>query len=61
MAESIDYNGYRIEVSPLGKGWRTMIYPLGSKLALPENPSNMERVPKETIIAEAMTIIDARV
>jgi len=38
-----------------------MIYPPGSKLALPESPSNMERVPKETIIAEAMKIIDARV
>ena len=61
MAESIHYNGYRIEVSPLGKGWRTMIYPPGSKLALPESPSNMERVPKETIIAEAMKIIDARI
>jgi hypothetical protein len=26
MAERIDYRGYRLEVGPVGKGWRAAIY-----------------------------------
>ena len=61
MAEGVDYKGYRIDVSPLGKGWRAVIYPPGSKSALPESPSSLEKIPKEVIVAEAMKIIDVRV
>jgi hypothetical protein len=25
--ETVDYNGYRLEVVPVGKGWRASIYP----------------------------------
>jgi hypothetical protein len=59
--EIINYNGYRLEVVPVGKGWRVSIYPPDSSLALRERPSNLEKVPRETVIAEAKKIVDARV
>jgi hypothetical protein len=60
MIESIDYKGYRLEVSAVLKGWRTSIYPPGSKFALSESPSTLENCFKEAIVAEAKRIIDAR-
>jgi hypothetical protein len=58
--ENIDYNGFRLEVVPVGKGWRVSIYPPASTSALHESPSILEKVPKETVIAEAKKIVDAR-
>jgi hypothetical protein len=58
--ETIDYNGYRLEVAPVGKGWRVSIYPPDSNSALPESPSILEKVPKEIVIAAAKKIVDAR-
>jgi hypothetical protein len=59
MAESIGYKGYRVEVCTILKGWRTSIYPPGSKTPLPESPSTLESSSKEAIIAEAKKIVDA--
>ena len=59
--EIINYNGYRLEVVPVGKGWRVSIYPPDSTVALRESPSILEKVLKETVIAEAKKIVDARV
>jgi hypothetical protein len=59
--ENIDYNGYRLEVVAVGKGWRVSIYPPDSMSALHESPSILEKVSKETVIAEAKKIVDARV
>ena len=56
---AIDYKGYRIEVSPVGKGWRAAIFAPGSTRALPNSPSNLEESRTEEIIAEAKRIIDA--
>jgi hypothetical protein len=58
--EIINYNSYRLEVVPVGKGWRVSIYPPDSSLALRESPSILEKVPKETVIAQAKKIVDAR-
>jgi hypothetical protein len=58
--ETINYNGYRLEVAPVGKGLRVSIYPPGSTSPLRESPSSLEKVPKETVIAEAKKIVDAR-
>src|ERR1700730_11947518 len=58
--ENIDYNGQRVEVVAGGKGWRVPIYPPDSPSALRESPSILEKVPKETVIAEAKKIVDAR-
>jgi hypothetical protein len=60
MAERIDYRGYRLEVGPVGKGWRAAIYVPGSASPLPESPATLEKITKEEIVAEAMRIIDAR-
>lgn len=60
-AEIVDFNGYRLEVVPVGRGWRVSIYPPDSTVALRESPSILEKVPKETVIAEAKRIVDARV
>jgi hypothetical protein len=59
--EIVTYDGYRLEVVPVGKGWRVSIYPPDSTVALRESPSILEKVLKETVIAEAKRIVDARV
>ena len=60
MAERIDYRGYRLEVSPVGKGWRAAIYAPGSTSPLPESPATLEKISKEEIVTQAKEIIDAR-
>jgi hypothetical protein len=60
MAEELNYKGYRLLVSPVGKGWRAMIYAPGSPSALPESPATLEKSSKEAIVAEARKIVDAR-
>jgi hypothetical protein len=55
----VEYKGYRINLSPVGKGWRALIFGPGSSRALPESPSNLEKSRPEEIIAEAKRIIDA--
>jgi hypothetical protein len=56
---AIEYKGYRIEICPVGKGWRASIYSPGSKSPLPESPTNLEKSRSEEIVAEAR-VIDAR-
>ena len=57
--EIVNYRGYRLEVVPVGKGWRVSIFPPDSILALRESPCILEKVPKETVIDEARMIVDA--
>jgi hypothetical protein len=57
----VDYKGYRIEVSPVGKGWRAVIFAPGSTRALADSPSNLEKSPTEAIVAEAKRFINARI
>jgi hypothetical protein len=52
----MEYKGYRIEVSRLGKGWRASIFSPASKRALPD----LEKSQAEEIVAEAKRIIDER-
>ena len=54
------YKDHRIIVSSVGRGWRAMIYAPGSRAALPESPSSLEECRKETIVAAAKGIVDAR-
>ena len=56
----IDYKGYRIEVSPLGKGWRASIFSPGSISPWPNSPVNLEKSSTEEIVAEAKRIIELR-
>ena len=56
----VEYKGYRIEVSQVGKGWRAVIFAPGSTRALADSPSNLEKSRTEEIVAEAKRIIDAR-
>ena len=56
----IEYKGYRMEVSPVGKGSRAAIFAPGSTRALGDSPSNLEKSRAEEIVAEAKRIIDAR-
>jgi hypothetical protein len=60
VAQELSYKGYRLLVSPVGKGWRAMIFPPGSSSALPESPATLEKSSKEAIVAEAEKIIDTR-
>ena len=56
----IDYKGYRIEVSPVGKGWRASIFSPGSISPWPNSPVNLEKSSTEEIVAEAKRIIELR-
>jgi len=56
----IDYKGYRIEVGPLGKGWRASIFSPGSTTPWPNSPTNLEKSSSEAIVAEAKRIIEVR-
>jgi hypothetical protein len=60
MSQRIDYRGYRLEVGPVGKGWRAAIYAPGSPTPLLESPSMLEKSSKDNIVIEAKSIIDAR-
>jgi hypothetical protein len=60
MSERIDYRGYRLEIGPVGKGWRVAIYAPGSASPLPESPAVLEKITKEEIVTLAKEIIDGR-
>jgi hypothetical protein len=55
---AIDYKGYRIEVSPLGKGWRASIFSPGSTSRWLNSPANLEKSSTEEIVAEAKRVIE---
>jgi hypothetical protein len=57
---AIDYKGYRIEVSPVGKGWRASIFSPGSTSPWLNSPANLEKSSQEEIVAEAKRIIEVR-
>jgi hypothetical protein len=56
----VEYKGYRLEIDPVCKGWRASIYSQGATSPLHDSPTNLEKSPKEDIIALAKQIIDAR-
>jgi len=56
----VDYKGYRIEVCPLGKGWRASIFSPGSISPWLNSPVNLEKSSTEEIVAEAKRIIGVR-
>ena len=58
--DSNEYKGYRIEVCPVGKGWRASIFSPGSTTPWPNSPVNLEKSSTEEIVAEAKRIIEVR-
>ena len=56
----IDYKGYRIEVSPVGKGWRASIFSPGSTTPWPNSPVNLEKSGTDEIVEEAKRVIETR-
>ena len=58
-AEAFEYRGYRIETSPLGRGWRASIYAPGGMSPLPESPALLEKASKEDIVARAKSVVDS--
>lgn len=56
----VRYKGHRIELTPVGRGWRATIFAPGFNRALADRPSNLEKSRKEEILAEAKRIINAR-
>ena len=55
---AIDHKGYRIEVSPVGRGWRASIFSPDSTSPWPDSPVNLEKSSAEEIVAEAKRIIE---
>jgi hypothetical protein len=56
----IDYKGYRIEIGPVGKGWRASIFSPGSASPWPNSPVNLEKSSEDEIVAEAKRIVEVR-
>ena len=56
---NIEYKGFRLMPSRVGKGWRVEIFAEGSSSALPESPFILEKCSQEEIITEAKKIVDA--
>jgi len=56
----MEYKGYQIEVSRVGKGWRASIFSPDSKRPLLDSPSNLEKSKAEELVAEVKRIIDDR-
>ena len=56
----LNYKGYRIEVSPVGKGWRASIYSPDATSPWSNSPTNLEKSGEDEIVAEAKRIIDER-
>jgi hypothetical protein len=57
---TLEYKGFRIEVTSVGKGWRASIFQPGANRALADSPSNLEKSSKEEIVAEAKRIVNTR-
>ena len=57
---TLEYKGFRIEVTSVGKGWRASIFKPGSNRALADSPFDLEKSRSEEIVAEARRIVDAR-
>jgi hypothetical protein len=58
--EMIEYKGYRIEVSRVGRGWRASIYSPGSDAPWRDSPVNLENSQSEEIVEVAKQMIDTR-
>ena len=58
---SIQYRYYRIDVSPVGKGWRASIYAPNATHPLADSPSNLEKSDQNEILTEARRIIDVHI
>ena len=56
----IDYKGYRIEVSAVGRGWRASIFSPGSTSPWPNSPVNLEKSGTDEIVEEAKRVIEMR-
>jgi hypothetical protein len=56
----LTYKDHRLVVRRVGKGWRALIYPPGSAMALRESPATLEHCTREAIIAQAKWVVDAR-
>jgi hypothetical protein len=59
FATTIQYKGYRIEVSAVGKGFRASIFPPTATRPLANSPCNLEKSEEIEIVAEAKRLIDA--
>jgi hypothetical protein len=59
MMTTLEHKGFRIEVTPVGKGWRASIFQPGANRAIADSPSNLEQSSKEEIVVEAKRIVDA--
>ena len=57
----IEYKGFRIVVSPLGRGFRANIFAPGKNYPLAASPANMEKSPREETVTAAKRVIDALV
>jgi hypothetical protein len=56
----VEYKGCRIEVCPVGKGWRASIFSPDSTSPWPNSPVNHEKSSAEEIVTEAKRIVEVR-
>jgi hypothetical protein len=58
MTEQIEHRGYRLSVQPHGSGYKILIYPPGSTIALPTIPFDRNKSKREDLIEEAKCMAD---
>ncbi len=58
---AIQYKGYRIELSRVGKGWRASIFMPNASRSMTESPFNLEKSDKNEIVIAAKRVIDAHI
>ena len=60
MAETFIYREFRIEMSRVGKGWRSAIFPPGAMRPISDSPASRKKCTKEAMVGEAKMVIDRR-
>lgn len=58
MTEELSYREFRIVVGPHGPGWRAFIFAPNWSMALEEIPNTRDPNGRETVLAEARSIVD---
>ncbi len=58
---AIQYKGYRIELSRVGKGWRASIFMPNASRPMADSPFNLEKCDEKEIVIAAKRVIGVHI
>jgi len=61
MTEIEIYRNYRLEIQPLGAGFRVVIYPPKGIMGLKHIPFSLKPAEREGVVAQARAIVDQHI